>query len=68
MGAPLKSKAPLFTSSAHGVGASGRGGDICADSARFALVPSPSDDAVVATALTPGTMRASKANLTHWLR
>ena len=68
MGAPLMSKAPLFTSSAHGVGGCGRGGGICADSARCAPVQLPSSGAVVAMALNPGTMRASKANLTHSLR
>ena len=69
MEAPLKSKAPLFTSSAHGVGGGGRDGGICADSARCAPVPSPSGGAVVTTALDRGTTtKTSKANAKRWLR
>ena len=70
MGAPLESKAPLFTSSAQNLGGcGGRSGGVCtSDSAQFAPVPSPSGGVVVvivATALTCGTKSASKANLDH---
>ena len=72
MGAPLESKAPLSTPSAHnGVSGGGRSGGVCtSDSAQFAPVPSPSGGVVVivATALACGTKSASKANLNHLLR
>ena len=70
MGAPLESKAPLSTPSAHNeVSGGGRSGSVCtSDSSQFAPVPSPSGGVVVvivATALTCGTKSASKANLDH---
>ena len=73
MGAPLESKAPLSTPSAHnGVSGGGRSGGVCtSDSAQFAPVPSSSGGVVVvavATALACGTKSASKANLNHLLR
>jgi hypothetical protein len=69
MGAPLVSKAPLFTSSSHEVGGGGRGGGICADPARCAPVPLPSGGAVITMAVDRGTTtKTSKANAKCWLR
>ena len=76
MGAPLESKAPLSTPSAHNeVSGGGRSGSVCtSDSSQFAPVPSPSGGIVVvviaasALALPRGTKSASKANSTHLLR
>ena len=69
MGAPPKSNAKLFTSSAQNrVSGSVRTGGACADSSPGALAPSLSGGVVVDMALTCGTQRTSKAIAKHLLR
>ena len=66
MGAPRKSNAKLFTSSAQTRGSgSVRTGGVCADSAPCAPAPSLSGGVVIAMAFTCGTQRTSKANAKH---
>jgi hypothetical protein len=69
MGAPRKSNAKLFTSSAQArVSGSVRTGGASADSAPGAPAPSLLGGVVFAMALTCGTQRTSKANAKHLLR